>query len=548
MNKILEQHRNLYNGDSCVFFYNPEKWQPEGGPYSARAIHRYVDCLADHGIDTFIINGTAQRAWYPSKVMPNILEGYARGDREHFRAHAICAGLTEPAEIERYLDNSVKFFGLYLDLIEAGVDWLAETAAACRRRGVAPWTSVRMNDMHGHRNVQGSFFNLPLFKDERMRLKRSGELPTLPEPSNRAGLNYERREVRDLMMTQIREVVEDYDFEGLELDWWRQPLCCEPDATPQTVAMMSDWFRDIRALTARRAQATGRPYYFGMRIPGRLETLKSIGLDIAGLCRDGTLDFISPSGYWRTTWDMPHDRLREQVGDRVAIYGVIEDGANALPTLAPALNKTMEIRFTSSSREMLHANAAGKLALGADGIEWFNHFCTDQARLPGLISDYASLRQIHDREFLRGREKHYTFANQSGSHSFVPFEASPQVPAVLEPGWEQAFRLPMGAEPDDGALELVIQVVLRAGDSFASLPVSFNGCWPKLEHTRTDRLLFPCGPLTHHVPAHVGCDYTFPVALIREGWNEITVQNGGTGAIQVVCVELAVKRKGSPAP
>ena len=32
-----------------MFFYNPEKWQPEGGPYSAKAIHRYVDVLADSG-------------------------------------------------------------------------------------------------------------------------------------------------------------------------------------------------------------------------------------------------------------------------------------------------------------------------------------------------------------------------------------------------------------------------------------------------------------------------------------------------------------------
>ena len=56
----LERHRNLFTGDSCVYFYNPELWQPEGLPYTAKAIHRYVDLLADSGVDTFRLQ--SQRA------------------------------------------------------------------------------------------------------------------------------------------------------------------------------------------------------------------------------------------------------------------------------------------------------------------------------------------------------------------------------------------------------------------------------------------------------------------------------------------------------
>ena len=67
----LAPHRNLFNGNSCVHFYNPELWQPEGGPYSAKAIHRYVELLARSGVDTFLINPNAQVAWYPSKKLLN---------------------------------------------------------------------------------------------------------------------------------------------------------------------------------------------------------------------------------------------------------------------------------------------------------------------------------------------------------------------------------------------------------------------------------------------------------------------------------------------
>ncbi|MEN9634779.1 MAG: hypothetical protein RL077_3183, partial [Verrucomicrobiota bacterium] len=62
---------------------------------------------------------------------------------------------------------------------------------------------------------------------------------------------------------------------------------------------------------------------------------------------------------------MRHDELRKQVGDRVAVYGVIEDRVNQLAATAPALPLTRDMRLISSSREMMSANAAGKLVLGA---------------------------------------------------------------------------------------------------------------------------------------------------------------------------------------
>jgi hypothetical protein len=557
---LLTRHRNLYNGDSCVFFYNPEIFQPEdfttvpdpadpktrllkGGPFKAKAIHRYVDKLADNGIDTFIVNANASRAWYPSKVIPTILDGYHRGDREYFRGHAICQGI-DPADtvaVERFIDRIMAFMNLYQDLLDAKVDWLAEAAQACRARQVSPWVSIRMNDFHGHKNIQGSFFNVPLLKDPAMRLRHSGYSPTMYEPGYRGGLNYERPEVRALMLAQIREVVEDYDYEGLELDWWRQPLCCEPNATPATIELMSNWLREVRALTARRAQQTGRPYPLGLRIPGKPETMRSIGLDVAMLCREGTIDFVSPSGFWCTSWEMPHDTLRQQLGARVAIFGVVEDGANPLPTRAPGRDLAQNVRYVSASREMMHANAAGKLVLGANGIEWFNFFCTDQPRIPGMACDYAALRDIHRLDLLRGLPKHYSFSLSGFGLVLPPFEITPQLPVVLEKGWNHVFRLPMCAEPADRGLELVIQVVLKAGDSFAALPVAFNDCWPRLEARATDLLLFPCGPLTHHAPVNKGYDFRYPLSLVRDGWNEISLENGGDQPITIVCLELAVR-------
>ena len=118
----LSRHRNLFTGDSCVYFYNPELWHPEGLPFSAKAIHRYVDTLADAGVDTFLSNPNAQVAWYPSKKLETVIDGYKRGDREFFRGHAICAGATDPAAVGKYLDGMIAFMNRYKDLLDAGVD------------------------------------------------------------------------------------------------------------------------------------------------------------------------------------------------------------------------------------------------------------------------------------------------------------------------------------------------------------------------------------------------------------------------------------------
>jgi len=567
---LTGRHRNLFNGDSCTFFYNPEKWLPEnfalegvadsqsgildpsvrpvGGPFTAVAIDRYVALLASSGVDTFVINANASRAWYPSKVIPTILDDYVRGDREYFRGHAVCMGATEPKDVERFIDRMMPFMNLYQDLLDAGVDWLAETAGACRRHGVAPWVSVRMNDFHGHKNLGGSFFNVPLLKQPEMRLKRSAYSPTMYEPGYRDGLNYEKAEVRALMMAQIKEVVEDYDYEGLELDWWRQPLCCEPNASAETVAMMTAWIREIRALTERRAQVTGRPFPLGMRISGQLNTFKSIGLDVVTLCQEGTIDFVCPSGFWCTSWEMPHDTLRQRLGERVAIYGVIEDGANHLASRTPATGHQQGIRYLSASREMVSANAAGKLVLGADGIEWFNFYCTDPGHIPGLTSDYTVLRGIDRLEGLRGKPKHYSFTTSGYGLVLPPFEITPQLPVILEPGWNHLFRLPMCAEPEDAGLELVIQIVLKSENQPTCLPVSINGCWPVVGHAVSDQLLFPCGSLTHLTAAHRGHDFRFPVSRVRDGWNEIMVENGGDEPITIACIDLAIRARAAVAP
>ena len=334
---------------------------------------------------------------------------------------------------------------------------------------------------------------------------------------------------------RFKELVEDYDFTGLELDWLRNPLCCEPTASAQTHHDDDGLDRRSARVDAGEGEANRQRVSTRYSHPGRF---RHHARHRAGYRRAGegrAIDFVCPSNFWQTTWDMPYDRLRKELGDKVVLYGVIEDAPNWLTCTGEAQNSENPsiawgtwTRLLSASAPLLRGNAAGKLALGAEGIEFFNFFATDSGLWNGeeapIVSDYAAIRGIAQFESLRGQPKGYTFSTPFGA-CYIPYWESPeQVPAILEPLWRKAFRLPMCAETP--GMEMIIQLVVEAHDALPPLGVSFNGSWPSYQATPTDSLLFPVLDCVRHIPTHRALNYRFPAEIINEGWNEIIVYNG----------------------
>jgi hypothetical protein len=561
-------HRNLFNADANVFMY---KFRPQsylyrapGEPLTAAVIHRYVDVLADSGVDTFLINPFCQLAWYPSKNIPTVFNGYRRGDRSFFYGHILGWQMT-PEQIETYLAESTHMMDSYLDLVEAGVDWLAEVAAACRRRAISPWVSVRMNDMHGATKlIEASYMNVALFKDPAMRLRGTTWNRNAPVENGWQGFDYAEPEVRDYMLAAVRDMVENYDYEGLELDWTRWPLCCEPDASQDTIDTITEWHAEIRRVTERQAEKIGKPYSLGIKYLGTLEQMRGIGLDLREMARQGIIDFVLPTNSWQTSWDIPCDELRAEMGPEVAVYGVVEIAPNWLQGWLPQQAKgnaglgselAVDYRLTPACPPILRGNAAAKLVLGVDGIEVYNYPPADQpSHWPWedepCRAEYTALKGVEDLEFLRGQPKFYTFPSQTGYYQHQLFESVGPFPTVLGPCERRATRLPMCAETAE-TLEFVIQVVVEKKDTLPPVGVYFNGCWPNFDAAPDERLLFPVATMTHHTPDHLGLTFTFPLSSIREGWNEIVVMNGApkdfwkdqsADYVTVVSLELAVRR------
>jgi len=548
-------NRNLFNADCNTYFYqyaDTPSWQRTGrdGRFSAGIIHAYVDMLTANGVDTLVYNPNASRAWWPSKHTPTAWDGYRRGDRSYFEKHFAGEPLT-PEQLVDAIDPLVTLLDRYLDLAEDGVDLLAETSKACRRNRIAPWLSVRMNDMHGFHSLEGSFMNSPLLADPRLRLSGRSFLEPHPPQQFRMGLNFAKREVRDYMFTMMQELVNDYDYEGLELDWTRANLCCEPVASAEMIDVITQWHSEIAALCRTRSEAIGRPYYLGLRLPANFAALRHIGLDVRAMIEARFVDFLCPTraGY-STTWDIAHDAMRDEWGERVAIFGVVENAPNWLPNCGPEGDQRSAKRGSSASAAMLRGNAAGKLVLGADGIETFNFFCTPDP-------DYTALRDLADLSQLRGKRKFYAFnTGFELGDILTTLEVDEHLPLWMEPNMQRRFRLPMCAEP--AGLQVTVQLVFERPAGGGQLPpigLSFNDAWPSFDSTLSDELLEPTGSLTHHVPENVALNFTLPAASIREGWNDLVVAHGGMAedladrrrqGVLLVGIELLVEPAGRP--
>ena len=553
------RRRNLFNGDCNFFFYNPELWQPEGGPYRAEAIHRYVRAIAASGVDALLVNPNTQVAWYPSRTLPHILDGYRRGDAAFARSIAAGAADLTEAQIDLFTRNLVTMLDLYLDLHEGGVDWLAEAARACRAAGISPWLRYRMNATHFSLRPD-SPVNAPVFRDPANRL--SGRVPGPAGTTHPSwiGLNFAQPAVRAHMHEMIREGIQSYDYEGIELDWLRHPVCVEAPASPAATAALTDWTGELKALAqARRADVP-----LGLRLPANLAYLRSVGLDVREMVRQGFVDFVTFSNYWQTSWETPLDVLRRELGPDVVIYGGIEDAPNWLEALAPSLTarplgqelqlagdnayrsekaasspRVRGTRYLSASAPFLRANAAGKLALGADGVATFNFFVTDQVRVPDQRADYAALRELSDLGRLRGLTKHYAF-NSATKQAKRIWDVPEQLPVSIPPGLRRSLRLPMCAEPVGRGLRLIVQVVTAREGATVPCGVSLNGGWPSHVAQATQDLLFPSGPYSRHVDEHAARNYELPVDEVRDGWNEITLHNDGAEDLRVIMVELAI--------
>lgn len=271
------------------------------------------------------------------------------------------------------------------------MDGLQMITGFCRRNKIEVFCSMRMNDTHDGKN---KLLFSTLKKNHPEYLNGSEEEP--PKYGVWTAVDYAHPEIRDLRVRMFQEACENYDLDGIELDYWRHPVFFKSHARgaavrPEERDMMTDMMRRIRRMTEEVGLKRGRPILVAVRVPDSVGYCRAIGLDLARWLEEGLVDILIPGGYfrldpWETSVALGHKH-------DVPVYPSLDE--SRMKCRWPDKDEAAKVRNLPAC---YRARAAEAWDSGADGVYMFNLF---NPRSP-------LWRELGDTKTLQGLDAVYT--------------------------------------------------------------------------------------------------------------------------------------------
>lgn len=191
--------RVLYNNDTTNTVSCTSPWHKKRAPFGADLLEATVDEVAGTGVEVHLLQpGLGWIPWWKSTVYPA---------DEHYRWFQHQTGLKPDS------------YGQYT---LGGGDMVPVFIKRCRQRGQTPFISLRMNDAHHLENVglrNNGAASASRFYVEHPEYRLGAD----QSRSDQHVLNWAIPEVREHKFRFIRELCENYDFDGLEIDFMRHP-------------------------------------------------------------------------------------------------------------------------------------------------------------------------------------------------------------------------------------------------------------------------------------------------------------------------------------
>ena len=129
--------------------------------------------------------------------------------------------------------------------------------------------------------------------------------------------------VHDYKVAICRELVETYNFDGLEIDFARGPIQTPPGHQWGQRDHITEFLRRVRQETLEVEQKRGRPVLLAARIPDNLIGCHFDGLDVETWVRDDLVDFLVLGV---RSYKLAVEQFRTIVGDKpIQIFGTLDD-------------------------------------------------------------------------------------------------------------------------------------------------------------------------------------------------------------------------------
>ena len=415
--------------------------------------------------------------------------------------------------------------------LEQDTDGLRMSSQFARKHGLETIWTLRMNDIHD------AF--TPPFRPKWKQADPRRIMSTLAEGqkhNDRRSLwslvDFEHPDVEPRLLEIIREVLQNYPVDGVELDFLRAPFYFRSTfegrpATAAQTALLTRLVRNIRQVVLQESARQGKPFLLTARVPATLKHGRQIGIDTGAWLEEKLLDTMSLGGGY-ITFDLPiKGMVTLAKKHNVPVYPCLSQSGLMYRSPRGKSRKQPAESWLGAASRLWHD--------GASGIYVFNLFPG-----PGTPADrdYARkiLSRIGSRETLTSRPLQYAISDAGfwmPAHHWAKdvAEFSKALPLALKPNQFQQRPLHVPENLSGAGFNVT-----------AELRVDFTG----LKKESTPEILFGSanfGPTGGGKKVHGVHRYTckVPLQAIRQGANRVMVKTKETGA-SLIGAELWIKR------
>jgi len=389
----------LFSNDTTNITTCKAPWKDDRREMTEDYIRASVDELKGSGIDVHMLQpGMGWVPWWPSKILP----------MEQHTAWKKSQGLNVDGWYEAQVLNG-------LDLVAAFVD-------ECRKAGQHPFLSFRMNDQHhiyGKEKLPPEEFEqqagiYQFYKENpQWRIGADGAA----WGAGRLSMDFAVPEVRNYRLMQIKELIENYDIDGFELDFMRHSDFFNQNRTTleQREDILASMVKETRDALDAKGKKVGRYLYLSTRIPGYVEDFGRVGINLKKFA-DANVDIINLSGYFFTDIRMDVAQVRAQLPERVALYEELHHTNAIGPQIKT--NQGRSLVWSDRRATALQQATAAYLARkrGADGLSVFNlHYYRESHNPADLVCTpseppFTLFNSLTDMSWLEKQPQHYVVA------------------------------------------------------------------------------------------------------------------------------------------
>ena len=285
-------------------------------------------------------------------------------------------------------------------VVPEGIDLLRMGCEESRRRGIESFFSLRINGGdHDRSYLEHRIPKLPKKWNNKDWLINWNADPKGPpeymSPFHKSAFwNFAAKGLRDHKVSVLREVAENYDFDGIEVDFARNSPVLQPDQQWQDRDKLTAFMHSLRSALLEVERKRGRPFLLSARVPETVGGCHFDGIDVETWVRDQLVDILN-LGCRSMEVDIPAFR-RLTAGTAVKLYPSndfvhVTDGYKPIP-----LKVGRGIYANWWHQE-------------PDGVYTFNFHYHDQ--------DFRLYREIGSPETLKYKDKTFVIQRRGGGHA-----------------------------------------------------------------------------------------------------------------------------------